>query len=153
MLSRKTFNKLSNSLKWGFFSDEIVLILSVFKETGSIDSDEKKLLLKAKKFLEDAIKGHDWMEKNTFDRSKSAYAFSQAAKVLSHLETSENFLKHMQCLIQTTNSINDDKETKNKDIELLISFFTHYGKNQLEITENIVNRGGEYDQWQLMKAL
>jgi len=151
MLSRKTFNKLSNSLKWGFFSDEIIIILSKFKKTKKLSTRDKKMLLNAKKFFNNAVKG---LSTSGYKSSKSAFAFSQAVKILSpSLKTPENFVSHMKQLISITENIIELKDIKTEDINKLSNFFTDYGRYQLEITEDIMNGSGEYSRWQLIKAL
>lgn len=147
MLSRKTFNKLSNSLEWGFFADEMILILLSFKKKKKLPDSNKETIKKAINFLKDAVKGHNWMDSNTFKNQKSAFAFSQAVKVLSKIETSDEFLSYMEQLIQTAEKIQKSKKVEKKEINNLIDFFTDYGKTQLEISEDIINGNGIYSRW------
>ena len=153
MLSRKQFDILSDSLKWGFFSDDLIIVLSRFTKTRKYQEEGKEQLFRAKDFFADAIKGHNWIEESSScSNQKSAYAFSQTVQVLSHIETSDKFVEYLNGLIKIIDSILNSRTVKDEDIERLIDFFTEYGKKQLQISEEIFDGETRYPLWQLNRA-
>jgi hypothetical protein len=152
MISRKILDKLSASLESGFFADEIIKILTKYKKNKSISSPDKVYLKKAKDFLEEAMRGHNWLEENSYENQKSAFAFSQALKIYDSIEPSENFINYIKKLKQLLNKIYTEQNMTKKEIDGLLNFFTAYSKKQLEASEEFIRGNEYYSKWQLTKA-
>lgn len=157
MLSRSRLAELSDSLKSGFFSDNVVLTLARIRKRGKVQEEDKKVLLEVIGFFENILEGFSWSKnpKLTMNSAASAHAFRKAVSVLPKAASSESFEKLIRHMISDTNNLRDSLEVNQDSAEQLINFFTDYGYAELERTDNLNNTQSEHGSgsWIIRKAL
>lgn len=157
MFSRNRFSDLADSLRSGFFADKVILTLAKARKSGRLSEEERPVLDEVVAFFQRVLEGFEWSEQPNFTMhsAESAEAFSKATRVLPDVGSSEVFKDHVEKLLDDAGRIQQSLSVEKKRADRLINFFTAYGQEELERTDDLINPKDDLrtGSWTSMKVL
>jgi len=145
MNTRSLFSEFSESLRSGFFADNVVLTLARAKKRGELTIADRQILNTVVEFFQNVLDGFRWSEnpKLTMHSAESAYAFSKAARVFPEPGSSNVFQSLIEGLLADAEKVIASERVEQSDVDNLIEFFTTYGREELNRADELINpRGG-----------
>ncbi len=135
------FTEYSLRLGEGLFADKVVLALSRFQHTWTVDRDERQTFKRARGFLAEAIEGGK-SPHATFRSSQdavSAKAFTHAvAAMVTPTPSKEEFLDYLGRLHSTLSKLVANEQVAGQELELVDAFFSRYAQVQFQRSESIL---------------
>lgn len=141
------FAELSESLKNGFLSDEVVLAVARAQRGSPVSEVDRAVLRRAAAVLDAAIQGHDWLDNPTLTTSRkhAATDFGRAVRALPRVHTSQDFVQTMRGLREAAVALAEGNLIEEDRIKELRSFFFNSGRSELDRTEELLSGGDGTD--------
>lgn len=148
MHSEHRFSDLTDSLKNGFFLDDIVLTLARAERGQPLGEKERGLLEKAVSILESAETGYHWLDNPelTSEAGSAATFFARAVNALPSVHASEAFLESISDLKATATLLSSGESIPAPEkIRVLREFFYNTAQSELDRTEQLLTGEGSAD--------
>jgi len=141
MFLKSRFVELSDSLKSGFFADNVILTLARAKKRGKVLEEDRDLINDVSRFFQSVLEGFAWGEapRPGMLSAESADAFSKATNVLPETTSSQAFKKSIEQLSEDARAISTTDSVDAGGADRLIDFFTEFGQAELQRTDDLIN--------------
>lgn len=137
------FAGLSESLKNGFLSDEVVLAVARAQRGFPVSDADKAVFKRAVAVLDAAIQGYDWFDdlRLTTSTKHAATDFGRAVRALPRVHTSQAFVETIKELRQTAEALAHGKPIEENRMTELRAFFFNSSRSELDRTEELLSGG------------
>lgn len=146
MISETEFLQLGNSLATGFFIDKVVMALARVQKLGCLQDEDRPVIEKASRLLEQILEGEKWLDVKKFDghSGESALAFGRAASALAlHIRLPSEFIQYITCREKTLSMLLQGNTVSNDEVKLAREFFFSYGRRVFTEAQNVIEHSAE----------
>ncbi len=127
------FQKYSSEVGEGLFADNVILSLIGFKENKVLSAEEKEVLKKAKKFIDDVIEG----ERLQKDVIRSAHDIN-VSKVYISVQPIMVQLSKLEELRDTIEGMINNQTVNTQKVDQLDNFFTSYSRIKFQKAQSVL---------------
>ena len=134
------FQNYSQLLGQGLFADNVILSLLDYKELGKLDAQERKALIRAKSFLDDAIAGGNLIKRKLGSAHdvKAAKAYSSIQSIRFRNQQSQDLINYIRELRDTIEMIIGGNAVDPQKLKQLDNFFSHYSQTYFQKTRAVL---------------